>query len=463
MLPVTSRQRKHIYMHSEIFADQGPSHQSLYGATRQRVINDQIERTLAIPRPENPRMPSPMDLKATANFGHNVLHGPQSNGFQCVSPRNNGYGPVYHKLGKGDKPILVVQSAKQDDGAIPREQWWAGTNLTWNDVRLELCRRQYVGGQAQTLDAGSMKAYLLSSEVLGCARKQERSTRSPSREIRALDAGHFNNVDSRLDPQVRGSTSQECLGPPASARKTLNLCASTNSPFMKSGAEQSPIVATPRPRFGLARSDDVTAEDRRRAERNYSDLNLNPATSYSMPRSTIRSDIMDTANCHFLDSHLEKASQNTHREAPQVNAHEVSQPDAVICLSPRPTSPRRSNEEETVAAQERACWDDRNIMGQGAEVNRRLRERLSCGGSEARARSPQERQRFNQASSQFKTCAGQRAPAWADGELPPGSAFLAPSMAARSGTMSPDLKMRDARSVSPRIRKLASLQSSIVF
>merc|ERR1740121_923847 len=72
--PLSARQRKQVYMHSAIFHEQGPPPQSVYATTTQSQVIGQVNQTLRTPRIHREVvLPSPRDMKATANSGHGVV------------------------------------------------------------------------------------------------------------------------------------------------------------------------------------------------------------------------------------------------------------------------------------------------------------------------------------------------------------------------------------------------------
>lgn len=73
---LNARQRKQVFMHSELFEANGPSPQSMYRMSRQGAVHEQINRVASqmATRPAEVAMPSPADLKATANAGSGILH-----------------------------------------------------------------------------------------------------------------------------------------------------------------------------------------------------------------------------------------------------------------------------------------------------------------------------------------------------------------------------------------------------
>merc|ERR1719221_489409 len=73
---LNARQRKQVFMHSEIFEADGPTPHSLYGPQRQSAVYEQIARVssdMSARRRAEVAMPSPADLKVTANAGHGVV------------------------------------------------------------------------------------------------------------------------------------------------------------------------------------------------------------------------------------------------------------------------------------------------------------------------------------------------------------------------------------------------------
>lgn len=394
---MSARQRKMVFMHSDIF-HANPN--SLYNASRQQAVLSQVRQLRQTAGPPELSVPRPMDMKQTQNAGHRGVVLPAGNS----QPSGGGKGeqPETVKLGK-DRVELV--RAQKDDSSIPRQFWNATAKLAWTDAN---CERIFKSSQDSTRagqDAATRKREHLSSEVLGNIRRLEKSTTAPSAEIWAAEMQNVQWTDTQRDPRIPKQRKAEEAAP-LSARERLSrhLTASSSSQF--SGGAPGALS----PRGVRADSKDGPqggAEGRRRKERNYSDLfGPSPATS---PRTCSRIDFHGTTTCSFLDhaTEISRRVQERLSGAPAPTEEEVvyrpssrfeakAEEAAGVCpRSPRAVQRGQSAEQRRANAQERCYWDSKGNFDATAEVARRQWERWHPDGAKPSAVPPSPRARSN--------------------------------------------------------------------
>eukprot|EP00928_Gymnodinium_smaydae_P070403 TRINITY_DN54249_c0_g1_i1.p1 TRINITY_DN54249_c0_g1~~TRINITY_DN54249_c0_g1_i1.p1 ORF type:complete len:467 (-),score=99.95 TRINITY_DN54249_c0_g1_i1:68-1468(-) len=379
---LTARQRKHVYMHSSIFDDEGPTTKSVYSGNRQKELYDSMNHKLRHNNQAPPSMnlPSPADMQCTQNAGHGVVMPSAQAHHQPIEGKSPRLTDKNHLCGEGD-PIKVVKATqhKGPEGHIPKEFWKTSVNLQWHDPRNEFSRQR----ERRDLNAQELKSHELSSEVFGATRNTELSTKHPKQELLA-DSAHIMAKDSSLDPHHhpggprRGNggypgadSGPGQLSPRQHAQKRFlnNLRQSDHNTMVQQGEErQAPPVV---------HDEDPTFADRRRGEKNFSDLFGAKMGERSDVRGN-RNEVIWSKSCSFLDTRSEIATRNMGHwkdtEAPAAH-RKAKEAHSDLLEYQRPGAPEVNPEQKSLFDRERICADTGNLMGAESEIARRHRMR----------------------------------------------------------------------------------------
>mmetsp|Transcript_70723 Transcript_70723/g.133538 ORF Transcript_70723/g.133538 Transcript_70723/m.133538 type:complete len:519 (-) Transcript_70723:110-1666(-) len=479
---LSARARKQIYMHSTIFDAGGPNGSSVYASTRQKDIHDGVKPRLRHSPREPPEIsrPSAADVRITVNTGHKgVIHPNEPSG---GAPMNDSATMSFSGgsiLGGPDE--MTILRARRDRDGFPRELWATNSQLDWKDVRSEMvsgARKQEFHETRKGMDANMRKRQELSSEILESKRNMTKSTSSPSRDIWADSMKYVHAVDSSLCVAAKEEARQnqvEGVDANGIARERLgrNLAMSNANMFPeyqrtpRSGSN----VSTPQGRRRRGAKDaDSSCEDRRRTERNYSDLFGNQTARGKTP---VRGEMIGSANCSFLDPTIEIAHRNVNKWPENLGPRSPRETLAsqVLPLSEN-IEPERTAEEKQIQQEERICWDTRGLMDTKSEIARHVRESSRNRRGTAGAASPREdsasatdRKRLGLTSGQFRRSSGGEPAPWDDGRAGPGPMAQSPSLTSRSCPTSPLTNSYRGlyESSLSRQRKLVSLMSNVVF
>mmetsp|Transcript_87912 Transcript_87912/g.192842 ORF Transcript_87912/g.192842 Transcript_87912/m.192842 type:complete len:422 (+) Transcript_87912:135-1400(+) len=361
---LTSRQRRHVMMTSSIFAPDGPSPKSLYVTGRQEELYNSIRPTLRENNNAPPEisMPSAADLRCTSNNGHGPCWsvGPPSG-----IPPSGPSGPlaaaeadqvmrtprvvrttqkdfVVHD-GEATKVVRVQQ---KDNSGMPKEFWATNVNLQWHDTRNESCRDRR--SLNHSMSADEMKRHQLSSEIFGKERLLKASTANPSADLQAETHDHLRCDTQRLQqPPAR-------LSETARSRAQMNLSKSATNT----------IPATEVPPRDISKEDyhneDPAHLDRRRSEKNFSDLFGTKMGDRGVIRGN-REEVMASGTCYFLDTRSEIGTRNKARwrENDKCSATDRKQAETRSDMFGRasPEIPPMDPAAAEVSRRERACWE----------------------------------------------------------------------------------------------------------
>eukprot|EP00747_Dinoflagellata_sp_TGD_P165092 gnl/TRDRNA2_/TRDRNA2_185919_c0_seq1.p1 gnl/TRDRNA2_/TRDRNA2_185919_c0~~gnl/TRDRNA2_/TRDRNA2_185919_c0_seq1.p1 ORF type:complete len:451 (-),score=67.69 gnl/TRDRNA2_/TRDRNA2_185919_c0_seq1:48-1400(-) len=360
---LNARQRKQVYMHSSIFDTEGPTTKSVYAPNRQReMYHSSIRMNTAKVGRTIPDMslPSPADIQCTQNAGHGVVMPCSHSGAWDSDGRTLGMTPRQSgpEVLVGDGELLQVVRANKQDPGMPKEWRQTNTNLQWHDQRNEISRSRTTGLPS----AQENKRKEFSSEIFGTDRRTNASTTLPKQELR---------FDITPDPRDMGlSSAPGSSGTNAANRHARNLAGSIEK-------EPEPSQKVP-----LEPQEDPQTNDRRRGEKNYSEL----FGTQMAPRRDVqgREEVTGTRTCSFLDIRSEIAVRNKDRWKGD-KAHETGtlrsdtmrkEAERDSTLFDRQAKKVEMDQQAQATNQyERACWDTKDIMMQGAEIARRVRMR----------------------------------------------------------------------------------------
>mmetsp|Transcript_3281 Transcript_3281/g.8914 ORF Transcript_3281/g.8914 Transcript_3281/m.8914 type:complete len:452 (+) Transcript_3281:76-1431(+) len=369
MAPVgemSARQRKHVYLHSTIFSEEGPDNRSVYKAERQAEVYESLQGSLRKNNLQAPeiRLPKPEDMRITQHAGHPGM----------VFPTNGQNGCNARALNvKTNEDVLVhdgevepVVHASGKDTSIPREFWATSVNLQWHDTRHERCREQ--GPQRNAQGARHAKMQDLSSEIFGKERLTEMSTTNARHELLADSADHL-----QLDSRMAGFRPSEVDGGGAArARAQHNLKGSTAG-LLPVGDGSS----VPPPSAHDTAPEIPSNMPRRRQEKNFSDLFDTQMGERGELRGK-REEILGTSSVSFLDARSEIATrnkghwqENDEQTAPGRKHHE-SASSLFDRGTPGPGErPPVDPQHAKVTSEEHSLWESRDGMRTTVEIARR--------------------------------------------------------------------------------------------
>jgi len=444
---LNARQRKNVYMHSTIFDTEGPTGRSVYTPATQHELNNKLGTKLRQNNraPPDLQLPSPADIQCTQNAGHNVV---LPAGAGEVAPRHDlsmrTSGP---QALVGDGDVMPIVQAGGKDKAIPREFWATSVNLQWHDPRNELHRAKGQQGK-EPGDAAHKKRQELSSEVFGTERQFHRSTTNPKKELLADTADHF-KVDSSLDKQCHpgphksgDNYTSQIESKSARSRFQDNLTNHPNSSLAASASASNQMTKA-------VHDEDPNVADRRRQEKNFSDL-FGSSMGERAPIRGNREEVVGTKTLSFLDTRSEIAVRNKGHWKPDEAEAAVHRKSAE-CNSnlfdfERPNKPPVEEHVKEIGKNERVCWDTKDIMHSGSEIARRRRCKDHVNDFEdSQGRTAGQRKHEDMGSIQMRLGMGSTEP-------PQHS----PRMYQRDGR-----GQRMDHTVTAKDVKLASLQSSI--
>eukprot|EP00747_Dinoflagellata_sp_TGD_P206622 gnl/TRDRNA2_/TRDRNA2_80314_c0_seq1.p1 gnl/TRDRNA2_/TRDRNA2_80314_c0~~gnl/TRDRNA2_/TRDRNA2_80314_c0_seq1.p1 ORF type:complete len:477 (-),score=84.78 gnl/TRDRNA2_/TRDRNA2_80314_c0_seq1:108-1481(-) len=446
---LNARQRKHVYMHSTIFDEGGPTARSVYAPNRQEELYAKIRpNTVKVGRPPPPDMTlaSPADVRCTQNQGHGVVIPDSSyqHGYPMPigeTPRKSGPEAL---VGDDHDVLRVVKANRDNDNAIPREFKQTSINLQWHDQRNEISRTRC---QPQDTTAAEKKRMDMSSEIFGKERMIQASTGAAKQELRSEQCDSL-GMDSVLDRRDLGHKYEGRPAPEledavrAHHRHAKNLAGTLG--------EQHPDRLPAEPQ------EDPNNFDRRRTEKNYSELFGSQMGQRQDIRSTCgREELHGTRTCSFLDSRSEIAVRNKDRWRGD-RAHEATAADegksvrldnmrkeaeleSELFDRRAPEKLHPDTEVQQLLNNERTCWDTSDGLQSGAEIARRSRLKEYQDGLQ----SAQHRRRNDFSSNQV-------------GGTVQGLAHVPVDPPSPSGN-----KKRLDRPLTAKDTKLASLQSSL--
>jgi len=443
-LELNARQRKHVYMHSTIFDTGGPEVKSVYAPSRQQELYNNLEDRLQSNNAKPPQMMLPRagDIKCTQNAGHHAVLPSGDNAQRPDSratPRTTGPEVLVYD----GEPNSVVKAAGKDR-AIPKEFWATSVNLQWHDTRNEQLRDRGHGAGRNGLDAQERKRQELSSEVFGKERLIDASTKAPRQELLAETADHLRTDSALLPPSDRPEGPAE-QSHAARARLHRNLASSEHNTMPRSVTQsQAPLESPPA-------GDDPSNMDRRRQEKNFSDLF---DTQMGERKDTKhREEITAAQTCSFLDTRSEIAARNkSNWRSDQADSpakrKEVERGSKLFDFE-CPERPPADEGYDQVIHHERTCWDSKDFLQSNTEIarRRRMKDHLKdFDGDEGHTHST--RKQDGMSSAQVRLNMGGTEPM----ARPPSAGGRQPA---------PSPTAREELLKSAKDTKLASLQSSI--
>lgn len=382
---LNARQRKHVYMHSTIFDPEGPSPNSVYAPGRQADIYKTVKQSSRRGAPQHSpsmELPSPADIKCTQLRGSGCVqqsgcHHKQRwdamapSGYPSArSPRQTDRQAIVN-----DGEVIPVVQASKSQEHIPKEFWATSVKLQWHDTRNEMSRPKNGNGVArQNVPHHTMKRQELSSELFGKERQFGCSTEKPRKELMHVSADLI-EFDSALDPKVRADRGpgdhQRLHARSAAERMKDNLTHSEHHPLAHHNWREE------QPENVSKADEDPTYLERRRGERNFSDMF---GTKMGERRDTRgqREEVNATRTCSFLDPRSEIGNRNKgkwrveeqhpskRKEAEVHNSRLFGYEENSRAVTQRP----EHNETHHL---ERSCWDTKDIMNTGSEIARRRR------------------------------------------------------------------------------------------
>lgn len=213
--------------------------------------------------------------------------------------------------------------------------------------------------------------------------------------------------------------------------------------------------------------------ERRRSERNYSDLF---GCASPMSKHVVRRSVAEASSPFGNAAAASPRGEKPQEEALVYRPHSSAlmkapkggeQEEQVLPMTPRTRRVEPDQEVRKKVAEERACWDTKVGMDSGAEISRRRRDRAlqrdASGQMEDRARSASQRKRMELGSRGLRCGMGATPAKYEDDNAStPGGGIQ------RSYSTSPSPVGGSFRSLhraphSARARKLSSLQSTVIF
>mmetsp|Transcript_35026 Transcript_35026/g.91690 ORF Transcript_35026/g.91690 Transcript_35026/m.91690 type:complete len:412 (-) Transcript_35026:133-1368(-) len=331
--PITHRQRKQVYMNSTIFAAEGPTDRSIYLPQEQQAalfrVDESISKgpTSAVAR---------LEMGTAPNRKQEQLHGSDT-------------------VPASANPNLNT-TAYTDHQTIPAEYWSTSTALQWHDQRNEQCRPKYVDSSS----ARDKKAREMSSELFDT---QRRSTLEKKGSPDLLSTSqHFLNQDSSRDREAQKRRQDLVSG----RDRFVNNLGNSQADVFHDG--QSPNA---RPRAQAVANEDPETVDRRKTEKNFSEL-----FGHSVPppaRASNRAEVNHTSAVSWLDTRSEIAWRNGggDKEIPaDVGGRKFREMSSTHFESRKAVDPV-DREQDRIYKEEVACWKTPTIMTTASEITRR--------------------------------------------------------------------------------------------
>lgn len=401
---LSHRQRKQVYMHSTIFEPASAAQPPRSAAARQAASMEAVSRRIcASPRaPTDVAMPGARDLRVTDSAGHSVI--------TWGRPEAGG-APDFVKWGEKGDAIQVVH-ARREAPVKPSPPAAATRASSASDRRL----------------------HEHSSELFGSQRRLEKSTSTPSRDLRPVSLQAYLATDSLIDREPGRRPAPR----PASARERRidAMGASVGSQFAVHRRE-----AAAQDMSG-ARADEL----RRKSERNYSDLFGAPS-----PRAAA------------APQGEEGVIYRPHRSAVVSRAARTSaeaEAERVAPLTPRTRPWAMDPAQRQADGAERSWFDSQHGMNAVSEVARRQRDR-SAWRDTPTDRSASARRRAEFASQGLRTGMGAPARAEDPAAAPPPAPGSGLNTPRRLAGLTP--RADQVRPGSARARKMTLMSSTGIF
>lgn len=448
------RQRRHVHMSSSIFSSDGPAPGSVYRQDRQQEVYQNLKSTLR----ENNRgapdihLPSPSDTRCTQNADHGLVI-PGSRGMRDQH-EDNVHTPRMHRttgrdvlVHDGEAKAVMHANKRGDTEAIPKEFWATSVNLQWHDLRHEQCRQRT--NNRTGLTAQEVKRQELSSEIFGKSRMTEASMNklSARQELLPDTADHL-KLDSMLHRNqglIGGQGGDQDRHEDPRDRLYSNLANSTQNPMCSQ---------TPPRRHEPVHEEDPANMQRRRGEKNFSDLFGCEMGERREVRGQ-REEFLGTGNCSFLDARGEIATRNKGHwrveDGESAVARKQNETTSHLFDYRRPQKPEMEPEMERTLRNEGICWEVTGTMQSNSEIARRRRMKDHNGDFEDSAGATHFSRKQDLLDSAQVRMNMNASP-------PPQSSPMHNSRSARGSPVSSPPWATDP---SAQDRKLASLQSSI--
>eukprot|EP01066_Platyproteum_vivax_P008481 Platyproteum_vivax@DN3562_c0_g1_i1.p1 len=304
---LTARERKHTFDHSTMFYPEGPCPQSVYDKKIQQATYEKVAPTFkknAQFVPAKISTLTPSEMLQTHNHGHRLV--------DTI----------------GDDKSLRVYPAQENDTII-KEVWNTSTNVLWNDPRIEVGRSIGAKQRNATLDAKGHKSHEMSSELFGYNRgvpaveplKEQRISMIPT------NMNTF-GTDSLLTAKKKPNPVEHIVSPRASkisqltGKMAATMAHGREDPMgldsYDPGRYESTSFVTQRdlvPVNTVPKQEKPKVADRRKTEKNYSDMNdlpLPPTTSRAEAKRLLKSQ----RDLDWLHSSVKSASNmNRNRNA----------------------------------------------------------------------------------------------------------------------------------------------------
>mmetsp|Transcript_127780 Transcript_127780/g.409161 ORF Transcript_127780/g.409161 Transcript_127780/m.409161 type:complete len:508 (-) Transcript_127780:73-1596(-) len=471
--PLSARQRKQVYNHSAIFDAGGAPAQSVYNVERQCSVLGDVRQQFQPPRgPASIIMPSARDLKATANAGHGIITWDA----QVPVGRSVPDAKFVQFCEAGDYIRVVHSIPDRLDSRAARNSNASGAGVA----------------------PGERKRHDLCSDLLGGRGVVDAPP--PLQSPRRVQSSEEIQSMQMLDFRALGSTIERSPGAsqPMSARARRDKWLDTSSQNQLASPQKAPRIPGPSAsESSLPGGENV---ERRRAERNYSDLfgSAFPVKSLSIrrvgeacspsraragfgtadptcmsPRRSLTRAGAPAASAGDEDAevyrpHCSALMRSPLRGTPAAAAAEAE--EQVLPMTPRMRRPEHDPEVKQNFDAQRACWDTKVIMVAGAELARLRRERHFQRSSseqpeDRRSRTAGERKRHEFGSHGLRYSMGDLRPQREDGDATQRTrnAGLSRTMLSTGSSLGP-LKGSARGSLrapnSARERKLSNLVSS---
>lgn len=464
-------------MHSTIFAEGGGPSPDVYRQEDRQEVYAQLQKSLRAQNRSAPNMqlPSPADLRCTQNADHGVVipgshprEEPAASAEMSTPrmPRTTGADYVVHD---GEAQAVLHAKKRDNSAAIPKEFWATSVNLQWHDMRHEQCRNRDSGRQG--LSAQQHKRQEMSSAIFGQARNTEasQSKRGARQDLLPESADHL-KLDSTLQGN-QGLIRQEAAAQDnCTERLYHNLADSRSNPMCQSAPPaRSPakdkVRLQPQGTNGacdlvLVPEEDRATQPRRRGEKNFSDLFGAEMGERKNVRGQ-RAEVLASGNCSFLDSRGEIAARNTTHwkgDGEDAAGRKQHQTSSHLFNYERPPPPPVQPEAARVQRDEGACWEVKDTMQSGSEIARRRRlkdHQRDFEDREGVTHHTRKQELLGSAQVRRNMGYAQTSPRAATGGYPQQQQRAQTARSPPWATDSVDHSAQD--------RKLASLQSSILF